>query len=35
MREHDRLGRAIAGRSEQFERTAAGGGRDVLSRVVA
>jgi hypothetical protein len=35
MREHDRLGAAIAAGCEQFERAAAGGGMDVPARVAA
>jgi hypothetical protein len=31
VREHDRLGAAVAGCGEQFERAAAGGGRDALA----
>jgi hypothetical protein len=35
VRQHDRLGAAIAGCAEQFERAVAGGGRVALARVAA
>src|SRR5260370_22535042 len=35
MRQHDRLGAAVAGCGEQFERAAAGGGRVSRARVAA
>ena len=35
MRQYDRLGAAVRGCGEQFERAAASGGRDALARVAA
>jgi hypothetical protein len=35
MREHDRLGAAVAAGGKQFEGAAPSGGRDALARAVA